>query len=143
MTALHDTALLTLIGGVITLLIVASLIGWVLSRRTLSQSGRATVDNINARIRAWWVMAFIFVIAVATGGAGSILLFALLSFLALREFVTLAPTSRGDHRALFWCFFIVTPLQYLPCLGRLVRPLRQAHSCVCLNLPRRPHRSRR
>ena len=112
MTAFHDTALLTLIGGVLALLIVASLIGWTLSRRTLSPSGRATVDNINARIRAWWVMASVFVIAVATGGAGSILLFALLSWLALREFVTLAPTSRGDHRALFWCFFIVTPLQY-------------------------------
>jgi phosphatidate cytidylyltransferase len=91
---------------------VASIIGWMLSRRALSESGRATVDNINARIRAWWVMASVFVIAVATGGAGSILLFAILSFLALREFVTLAPTSRGDHRALFWCFFVVTPLQY-------------------------------
>ena len=84
----------------------------MLSRRPLSAAGRATVDNINARIRAWWVMAAVFIVAVATGGAGSILLFALLSFLALREFVTLAPTSRGDHRALFWCFFVVTPLQY-------------------------------
>ena len=42
----------------------------------------------------------------------SILLFSLISFLALREFVTLAPTRPGDHRALFWSFFIVTPLQY-------------------------------
>jgi len=112
MTAWHDSALVALIAGVLGLLIVASFIGWSLSRLTLSESGRATVNNINARIRAWWVMAIVFVIAVATGGVGSILLFAVLSFLALREFVTLAPTSRADHRALFWCFFIVTPLQY-------------------------------
>ena len=54
----------------------------------------------------------VFAVAVTTGAIGSILLFALISFLALREFVTLAPTRPGDHRALFWCFFIVTPLQY-------------------------------
>ena len=53
-----------------------------------------------------------FVVAVATGRVVSILLFSLISFLALREFVTLAPTRPGDHRALFWSFFIVTPLQY-------------------------------
>jgi phosphatidate cytidylyltransferase len=42
----------------------------------------------------------------------SLTLFCVTSFLALREFVTLAPTRPGDHRALFWLFFIVTPLQY-------------------------------
>jgi phosphatidate cytidylyltransferase len=44
---------------------------------------------------------------------GSIVLFTIISFLALREFVTIAPTRPADHRALFWCFFIVTPLEYL------------------------------
>ena len=112
MTPWHDNALVMLVGGVLGLLIMASIAGWFLSRRALSPEGRLTVDNINARIRAWWVMAGVFIVAVATGGAGSIVLFALLSFLALREILTLAPTRRGDHRALFWCFFIVTPLQY-------------------------------
>ena len=58
-------------------------------------------------------MAGLFVIAVTMGTVVSILLFALTSFLALREFVTLAPTKPGDHRALFWSFFVVTPVQYL------------------------------
>jgi len=70
------------------------------------------VDNINARIRAWWVMALIFMISMTIGTTGSVLLFAAISFLALREFITLAPTTRGDHRALVWCFFIATPLEY-------------------------------
>jgi phosphatidate cytidylyltransferase len=35
-----------------------------------------------------------------------------MSFLALREYVTLLPTRRADHRTLFWAFFIFTPLQY-------------------------------
>lgn len=107
-----DSALQTLAGGVLGLLVVASIVGRMLGRRFVSGPARATVDNINARIRAWWVMAALFVIAVSTGPAGSIVLFSLVSFLALREFVTLAPTRPGDHRALFWCFFIVTPLHY-------------------------------
>jgi phosphatidate cytidylyltransferase len=83
-----------------------------MSRRFRSGAARDTVRNINARIRAWWVMVLFFVIGVAAGTAWSILLFGLISFLALREFVTLAPTRPGDHRVLVWCFFIVTPVQY-------------------------------
>jgi phosphatidate cytidylyltransferase len=112
MDVFEDAALLSLIVGVLTLLVLASVVGWLLSRRVTSGPGRATVENINARIRAWWVMAVLFMIAIVTGAAGSILLFCFISFLALREFVTLARTRPGDHRALFWSFFVVTPLQY-------------------------------
>lgn len=112
MTFLKDTALVTLVAGVLALLVCASVAGWILGRRVTSASGRATVDNINARIRAWWVMALLFLIAVTAGTVVSIVLFSLISFLALREFVTLVPTKPGDHRALFWSFFVVTPVQY-------------------------------
>ena len=112
MSLFEDRALLILVTGILSLLVVASIVGWILSRRITGGAGRATVENINARIRAWWVMALLFVVAVTTSVAGSILLFSLVSFLALREFVTLAPTRPGDHRTLFWCFFVVMPLQY-------------------------------
>jgi phosphatidate cytidylyltransferase len=64
-------------------------------------------------VRAWWVMSVAFAIAVASGGVGSVVLFALISLLALREFVTLSPTGRVDHAALVWSFFLVTPVQYV------------------------------
>ena len=102
-----------LVGGVLALLVVASVIGWILSMRAKSDAARATVKNLNARIRAWWVMVFVFGIAIATGGVGSIVLFAVLSFLAMREFMTLTPTARTDHAVLFWAFFIFAPIQYL------------------------------
>ena len=107
-----ETPLGRLVGGVLALLVLASIVGWILDRRTASAAGRATVANINARIRAWWVMAALFVVSLLTGPIGSILLFSLVSTLALREFVTLAPTRQADHRTLFWSFFIVTPVQY-------------------------------
>lgn len=111
MTIPADPTLLRLLGGVLGLLVLASAIGWMLTRR-VGEQHRATVDNVNARIRAWWVMSLVFMVSVTTGALGSILLFTLISFLALREFVTLAPTRPGDHRALFWCFFVATPLEY-------------------------------
>jgi phosphatidate cytidylyltransferase len=101
-----------LIGGTIALLVMATLIGWWLGRRTGSPGYQAAIANVNARTRAWWVMVTIFVGAILTGGVGSVVLFGLLSFFALREFITMAPTRAADHRALFWIFFIITPLQY-------------------------------
>ena len=112
MSTVVDSALLRLVEGVLALLVVASAAGALMRQHAGDGARRAMVENINARIRAWWVMASVFAISVMTGPAGSIVLFALISFLAMREFVTLAPTGCADHRALFWCFFIVTPLEY-------------------------------
>jgi phosphatidate cytidylyltransferase len=112
MTLIEDDALAVLVAAVLALLVAASFVGWLLARRITSEPGRAMVANINVRIRAWWVMAGLFVVALAAGPIMTIALFTLVSLLALREFVTLAPTRAGDHRALFWSFFIVTPVQY-------------------------------
>ena len=112
MKTIADPALVSLIAGVLTLLMFATAAGRILRLRFADGSAAATVENINARINAWWAMVLLFAAATMTGGFGSILLFAITSFLALREFVTIAPTRPGDHRALFWCFFVVTPLQY-------------------------------
>ncbi len=46
------------------------------------------------------------------GDAVATLLFALIAFFALREFVTLSPTRRGDHRSLVLAFFVVLPTQF-------------------------------
>ena len=113
MNAFHDVALIQLLGGIVGLLVVASMVGGLMRWRIRSGPNREMVDNINARIRAWWIMALVFATSVAIGAVGSIVLFTIISFLALREFVTIAPTRPADHRALFWCFFIVTPLEYL------------------------------
>lgn len=108
-----DRDLLWLIAGVVVVLVISTVVGQVLKRRATTESSRETVANLNARIAAWWAMVAVFAVASLTGGIGSIVLFALLSFLALREFVTLSPTARADHRALTWSFFVVIPVQYL------------------------------
>ncbi len=112
MKVLAEPRMLWLFGGVLVLLVLASGIGWALDRTARGEKARAVIENLNARIRAWWVMCAVFTVATATGGLGSIVLFGLMSFVAFREFVTMTPTRRGDHRALFWAFFFFIPLQY-------------------------------
>lgn len=107
-----DAEIMWLTGGVVLLLMIGSVTGRVLPRRPMNEQGRLMVDNLNARMKAWWVMTAVFALALLTGGIGSIVLFSLSSFLALREFVTLTPTRLGDHRSLFWAFFVATPFQY-------------------------------
>jgi phosphatidate cytidylyltransferase len=107
-----DHQLVWLGEGIGGLLIVASLIGWALKLTVKSEAGRATVANLNARTRAWWVMVLVFGAALVAGKVTLVVLFGLLSFLGLREFITLTPTKRGDHRALFWAFFVIVPAQY-------------------------------
>ena len=104
---------LFVLSGIVGLLTLSSVIGYVLERRATQPDAIATVRNLNARIRSWWVMVIVVGAAIAAGRTTTILLFALLSFMALREFWTLTPSRRGDHHALFLSFFVVLPIHYL------------------------------
>lgn len=97
--------------AVLVMLVAASILGWVLTRWAAPPHVEA-VANFNARTRSWWVMAGIFAVTVCLGHWTTTVLFCLLSFLALREFITLNETGRSDHTVLFWCFFVLLPLQY-------------------------------
>lgn len=105
--------LLATFAGLLGLLVVATVLTAVLRRVVRGEGARATLDNAAARIRAWWGMCFVFAAATAIGPLASTALFALLSFLALREFVTLTPTRAADHATLIWSFFVLLPLHYL------------------------------
>lgn len=104
---------LWLFGAVLVLLTAGSIAGFILSRTVRNAEGRRVVENLNARVRAWWIMCAVFALALLSGGTGSVLLFGFTSFLALREFITLTPTRRGDHMTLFYVFFLVLPFQYV------------------------------
>lgn len=99
-----------ILGSLVGAAALATLAGLLLARR---HPDSAAVENLNARIRAWWVLILAGGGALLAGRNAVILLFALVSFLALREFVTQTPVRRADHAALFLCFFIALPVQYL------------------------------
>lgn len=96
--------------AILSILITASSVGFVLGRKHGPEND--TVQNLNARINAWWVMTLILVIAFVTGRAGAILLFFLISFAALRECLSLVYSRRADYQVLLACFYLILPLQY-------------------------------
>ncbi len=104
--------LLWLLGGVALILLAASVIGAALRLRLGPDGNSPVIDNLIARTNAWWVMVVLLAIAFLAGQTGVVLLFALCSFAALREFLTLTTHSREDHWSLLACFFLVLPLQY-------------------------------
>ena len=101
-----------LFGGLIITLIIASSIGYRLKFKVGFSTPHAVIDNLNARINAWWVMILIIFAAAALGFYGVIGLFFVISFMALREFLSLLYIRRGDHLALAACFYVILPLQY-------------------------------
>jgi phosphatidate cytidylyltransferase len=110
MTAPQET--FAIFAGIGATLLLASVIGFLLKKRGGPDRPHGAIDNLNARIRAWWVMVLVIGFAFVFGKAGVIALFLFVSFFALREFMSLTYTRRGDHDALATSFFIVLPLQY-------------------------------
>lgn len=107
-----SATLVRIFGAVFLVLAVASTIGLTLKWRHGFDRAHATIDNLNARLKAWWIMIAVIAAATWTGAWAVIGLFALVSFQCLREYVSLAPTRKGDHRALIWSFYVFLPLQY-------------------------------
>ena len=102
-----------LLAVILVALGIASLVGFLLSRREKLGVKSAILRRFNHKLRVWWMMAAILLIGFLFSRIGVVVLFGFVSFWALREFITITPTRRGDHRTLFWVFFIFTPLQYL------------------------------
>ena len=105
-------ALFAVFAGLFAVLLLASLVGAGLHLRVAGRGGSATIDNLNARVRAWWAMIIVIGLAIWAGRWGVIALFGFVSFQCLREYVSLTYTRRGDHLALVWSFFFFLPLQY-------------------------------
>ncbi len=111
---MHDSQLHHLYLTITILLVIATIIGAVLKLRVTSEKGKATVDNMNARIKAWWVMVGVFAVANYAGLLATTLLFFLLSLGALKEFTRLSPDDAvGVGKAQKLAFVLFTPLQYL------------------------------
>ncbi len=68
--------------------------------------------NIKLRIQTWWWLAGILFLALISTRVIAIVIIALASFLAFKEFLSIAPTRRADRDVLFLAYLAI-PLQYL------------------------------
>ena len=93
---------------VLAVLVIASLAVAVLQR---ARPGK-DFSELSARVRAWWIMAAVFFVAILVSNRLSLVFFALMSFWAMKEYVTLLKTRPADHHALVLTFLAV-PIQYV------------------------------
>ncbi len=116
---LGDAVTWIFVGGVLLLLGGATTVGQFLKRQPESGLNAGLIDSFNRRIRVWWLLCTMLGAGILFPRGVTVVLFGLLAFWALREFITLAPSRFSDHRALFWIFILFTPLQFvLVGLGR-------------------------
>jgi phosphatidate cytidylyltransferase len=109
----NDGRTIGLVSAVLVLLSSATGVVQMLKHRPESGLDPAIIETFQLRVRAWWILFSVLVAAFYIGQTATVVLFGLISFWALREFITLTPTRLGDHRTLFWVFFFFTPLQYV------------------------------
>jgi len=110
---MNDVRTIVLVTCVLGLLTAATGVGQFLKRHPDRGLDAAAIRTFNLRLRGWWILCTVLAAAFWLGSTATVVLFGLVSFWALREFITLTPTRKGDHRALFWVFFLFTPLHYV------------------------------
>ena len=98
--------LLWALGGLYLLLGAASLIVFVVQQEQPEKH-----KELVARVNSWWVMILIFSLVIVISSRLAIVLFALISFLALKEYLAMITTRRADRRVVFWAFLAI-PVQF-------------------------------
>lgn len=100
----NATAFLT---GIFALLVTASLI----IRQLQGRHPQRDLSELRARMKSWWVMVGVFATAITLSPGLALFFLGFVSFLALKEYLSLIPTRRADRRVLFWAYLAI-PVQY-------------------------------
>lgn len=101
----HEVRIVLL--GVFAALLIASAVSLGLVRAKPDRDWR----ELRARIRTWWVIAGFVAGSLLLSPSAAVWFFALVSYLALKEFFSLIPSRRTDRRVMFWAYAAI-PVQY-------------------------------
>jgi phosphatidate cytidylyltransferase len=93
--------------AIVVALVAASLAVAMLIRRQPDRDFR----ELRLRVRTWWIIVGLFVLAVLLNRPGVLVFFGVVSALALREYLTLVPPRVADWRILLWAYLSI-PFQY-------------------------------
>lgn len=103
---------LIILTALIVLMAAATIYGlWAAGRaKTPEQTFRLAIAN--SRVRMGWWLVIIFTVAWGFGQTTLVVIFAILSFFLLREFIALTPIRPRDHWVLVLAFYLIIPAQY-------------------------------
>ena len=88
--------------GIVLLLIIGSIISFILPAHNPDKWG-----DLRPRMKSWWVMCGLVIGALILGWQAFTLLFMLISYLALKEYMTLAPTRRSDRGVVLFAYIMI------------------------------------
>lgn len=97
-----------ILASLLAALAIASVTGYALKVRRPADS---SIENLNARIRSWWILVLLSGGALLAGPWAVTLMFCVVSFLALGEFFS--PVRKADRPAIYVCVFLALPVQYI------------------------------
>jgi phosphatidate cytidylyltransferase len=106
LTKINQT-LLVAMSTLVALLIAATLVAQIRFARHPDRRYGA----LRLRLKTWWAVVTLLTLVFITNHAVAVLMLAVISFLAFKEFFSLVPTRRADYKVLFWAYLAV-PLQY-------------------------------
>ncbi len=92
---------------IIGVLVIATIVVIVLKKSHPDRNYR----ELDSRIRTWWLITALFAGVLVLSRGMALAFFAFISFLALKEYLSLIPTRRADRRVLFWAYLAI-PVQY-------------------------------
>ncbi|MFL1454269.1 phosphatidate cytidylyltransferase [Marinobacter sp. GN3S48] len=95
------------IAGLFLLLVAGSVAERVLASRMEAEAHR----ELRQRINSWWIMVGILLVVLIIGRGASLVFFAVLSFLALREFFSILPVRHTDRRVIL-ALYLMIPVHY-------------------------------
>jgi len=93
--------------GIFGLLVIASTVrlflGW--------KNPQKNYTELRQRIQSWWIMITILFVVLVISKTTAIFFFGFLSFLALKEFLSIVPMRLSDRSVIFWAYLSI-PVQY-------------------------------
>lgn len=107
-----DAQIGAVVAVAVVALVVGTAVGQAVARQARTSAERLAARDLMARIGAWWWMIPLMVCCLALGWPGVVGFFGAVSFLALRELISLVPSRRADHGTLVLAFFVAVPVQY-------------------------------
>ncbi|MEX2295999.1 MAG: phosphatidate cytidylyltransferase, partial [Dongiaceae bacterium] len=88
------------IAGIYAVLLLAGVLVFGIGRRVPALGS----SELRQRVTSWWIMATLFAVAILLDRIASLVFLGFVSFLALKEYLSLIPTRRADRRVLLWAY---------------------------------------
>ena len=103
-------AILAIFAAMLLANVTVLTMAWLRPKRDLGE--------LRARIRTWWIIIGLFIGALAWSPRAVIVFLGFVSFLSLKEFLSMTPTRRADRRVLFYAYVAVVIQYYLAATER-------------------------